>query len=57
MQQKLSSVGHAIVVKAIVNGTQFYRVRVGPVADVTHADALLEKMMAMGINKPRTVVE
>ena len=39
MQQKLSSLGHATVTNAIVNGKQFYRVRVGPIADVAHADS------------------
>jgi len=57
LQQKLSSLGHTIMVKAIVNGRQFYRVRVGPVPDVAHADELLERVKGAGIANPRTVVE
>jgi rare lipoprotein A len=57
MQQNLSKLGQAKIVEAIVNGRKFYRVRVGPVPDVTHADALLERVKASGVAAPRTVVE
>lgn len=57
LQQKLSSVGHAAVVNAIVNGKQFYRVRVGPIADVEHADAMILRVKQAGIAAPRTVVD
>jgi rare lipoprotein A len=57
LQQKLSSLGHASVVPAMVNGKQFYRVRVGPIPDVEHADAMILRVKQAGIAGPRTVVD
>jgi rare lipoprotein A len=56
LQQKLSSLGHASVVNAIVNGKQFYRVRIGPIPDVEHADAMILRVKQAGVAAPRTVV-
>jgi len=56
MQQKLSHLGQAKVTSAIVNGKQFYRVRVGPVPDVAHADSLLNQIKSAGIAAPRTLL-
>lgn len=57
LQQKLSSLGHTSVSNAIVNGKQFYRVRVGPITDVEHADAMILRVKQAGVASPRTVVE
>jgi len=57
LQQSLSSVGHATISNAIVNGTKFYRVRVGPVPDVAQADSLLAKVKGAGVASARTVVD
>ncbi|MDD4615506.1 MAG: septal ring lytic transglycosylase RlpA family protein [Alphaproteobacteria bacterium] len=57
LQQKLSKYGAASVSTALVNGMKFYRVRLGPIADVPQADALLSKMKTAGISGARTVVD
>ncbi len=46
LKQKLSSLGSVSIADAVVNGTKFYRVRVGPLPDVPHADAMLKKVQA-----------
>lgn len=43
---RLSRYGSSKVVPAVVNGSQLYRVRVGPIADVKDADRMLEQMAA-----------
>ena len=57
MQQQLSSVGTARITEAVVKGTKFYRVRIGPIADVPTADQTLDKVTRAGISGARTVVE
>ncbi len=50
LQKKLASVGTAEITNAIVNGTKFYRVRVGPVPDVAAADKLVKKVEWVGVS-------
>ncbi|MDD3371342.1 MAG: septal ring lytic transglycosylase RlpA family protein [Alphaproteobacteria bacterium] len=57
LRDRLSSLGPTSVTTAVVNGTKFYRVRVGPVADVPGADALLEKLKLAGVAGARTAVD
>jgi len=57
LQQKLSSVGPTTVSTIVINGTKFYRVRVGPAADVPQADALLSKIKQAGVTGARTIVD
>jgi rare lipoprotein A len=57
LQQSLSSLGHTTVTNALVNGRQFYRVRVGPIADVEHADAMIVRVKQAGVAAPRTIVD
>jgi len=57
MKQKLASYGHASVSTITINGTTFYRVRLGPISDVTHADALISKLKHAGMTNTRTVVD
>jgi rare lipoprotein A len=57
LQQTLGRFGHADVTNAIVNGTKFYRVRVGPVSDVPQADALVGSIQRAGISHPRIVID
>ncbi|MFY9287180.1 MAG: septal ring lytic transglycosylase RlpA family protein, partial [Alphaproteobacteria bacterium] len=57
LEQKLSSLGPTKVAPALVNGKQFYRVRIGPIADVTKADMMIERVKKAGVANPRTVVD
>lgn len=45
------------ITEALVDGQTFYRVRLGPVASVTDADALLEQVIASGYPGARVVVD
>lgn len=53
---KLYSLG-ARVVPVISNGQSIYRVRIGPVDDVAHADALLAQVQALGHSDVQIVVD
>jgi rare lipoprotein A len=57
LQQHLAPFGKVVVSDALVNGKKFYRVRVGPMADVTGADAMLAKVEKAGVNHPRIVID
>ena len=57
LQQSLTRYGSASISTMVVNGTKFYRVRLGPVTDVAHADALLSKIKQAGVTGARTVVD
>ncbi len=57
LQQTLSSLGPSSISTIIINGKTFYRVRVGPAANVPAADALLKKVKESGIAAARTVVD
>lgn len=57
LKQSLSSVGNAAVSTTTVNGTTFYRVRLGPVQSVREADALLAKVKRAGAASARTIVD
>ncbi len=57
LQQSLTRYGSAAISTMVVNGTKFYRVRLGPVTDVARADALLSKVKQAGVTGARTVVD
>jgi rare lipoprotein A len=57
MQQRLMPLGPVSVSVIIINGKTFYRVRLGPVANVPQADALLTKVHQAGVAAARTVVD
>jgi rare lipoprotein A len=57
MRQKLASLGTVNIQQALVGGKQLYRVRVGPIADVESADAMLNRVVAQGQNKAIIVVD
>jgi len=57
LQQSLSNLGPTKITNAIVNGQQFYRVRVGPIPDVAQADSLLAKVRGAGAPGARTIVD
>jgi rare lipoprotein A len=53
---RLSRYGSSRVVPVTLNGSQLYRVRVGPIADVKDADRMLEQMAA-DVPEARIVVD
>lgn len=57
LQQHLAAVGHATVSEAAVNGVKFYRVRVGPIADVAQADGALKRVTHAGVAAARIIVD
>jgi rare lipoprotein A len=56
LQTKLAGVGKTDISQAIIDGKTFYRVRVGPVANVDLADRLLARVVAAGANGAKIVV-
>lgn len=57
VQNRLSSIGQVRVTPVSVSGRELYRVRLGPIADVAHADILLTQVVEAGYTGARTVVE
>jgi len=53
----LAQVGDVKVSQVLVNGTDLFRVRVGPVANVEEADMLLDQMVNVGYPEARIVVD
>ncbi|MGE0668963.1 MAG: septal ring lytic transglycosylase RlpA family protein [Sphingomonadales bacterium] len=48
LRDRLGIVGPARIHKAVVNGAEFYRVRLGPFADVDDADLALAQVIGLG---------
>lgn len=57
LRARLSSLGDVQISKALVGADSFYRVRIGPVANVAQADQLLETLLGNGFNDARVVVD
>lgn len=57
LKGRLSSIGPTAISRTTVNGTDFYRVRLGPIPDVAHADTVLNKVIQAGNNDARVVVD
>lgn len=57
MVAKLSPYGRANINRAMVNGADFYRVRLGPLSDVQQADQLLASLQQSGFPEARIVIE
>lgn len=57
LTSQLSGYGQSQIVPATVNGKQFYRVRLGPFADVAQADQALAQVMANGSPQAKIIVE
>ena len=56
-QTKLATFGRTRVVPVWVEGQQFFRVRLGPIASVEQADRLLDRVIAAGLTLARVVVD
>jgi rare lipoprotein A len=57
LSARLAGLGPTRVSSAIVNGTEFFRVRVGPLNDVAQADQMLAYLIANGSPDARILVE
>jgi rare lipoprotein A len=57
LQGQLRPLGQTTVNAAIVQGQNFYRVRIGPLASVAEADRVLERVIGAGNAQARVVVE
>ncbi|MBA4208122.1 MAG: septal ring lytic transglycosylase RlpA family protein [Parvibaculum sp.] len=57
VRQQLSGVGRVEIQTTMVDGTPFYRVRVGPLSDVPAADTSLQNVIAQGHRSARIVVD
>jgi rare lipoprotein A len=57
LKQHLEGLGTVTVTDAMVNGAKFYRVRVGPIANVASADTMLQRVTKAGVAKPRIIVD
>ena len=57
LRRQLAHLGNTGVTEAMVDGAPFYRVRVGPLADVQAADAYLERVIQQGHPGARIIVE
>lgn len=57
LSARLAGLGPTRVSSAIVNGTEFFRVRVGPLNDVAQADQMLSYLIANGSPDARILVE
>ena len=54
---RLTSLGPTRISSAMVGGTEFFRVRVGPLSSVEQADQTLNYLIANGNGEARIVVE
>lgn len=57
LSAQLSPLGPAKVYQVLINGQDFYRVRLGPVYDVADADQLLAKLINNGHTEARIIIE
>ena len=57
LKSRLDEVGAVEIQPAMVDGKQFYRVRVGPLASVEAADKALDQVIAKGFTGARVVVD
>ena len=57
LKRKVAEYGPTNVDVAAVNGITFYRVRIGPIADVAQADTMLSRVSQAGVANPRIIVD
>lgn len=57
LRARLTSIGPTTIAAAMVGDTQYFRVRVGPVASVEQADRILAEVIAAGNNGARVIVD
>jgi rare lipoprotein A len=57
LKQRLDGLGSVVVSGAQVNGTNVFRVRLGPLATIDEADQLLSRVVGSGVPEARIVVD
>jgi len=57
LQKRLTTLGKTSISQAQVNGSMFYRVRIGPVKTVAQADALISQLRREGVSGARTIID
>lgn len=57
LQAKLSQFGPVSIMPVIVDGQQYYRVRLGPLSSVAEGDSLLDRVVQAGHPEARLVVD
>ena len=57
LRARLSSLGNVQISKALVGSDSFYRVRLGPIANVAQADQMLELLIGNGFDDAQVVVD
>lgn len=57
MQARLSPYGSSNITEVVVNGRSVFRVRLGPISDISQADRLLEQIITTGVNDARLIVD
>ncbi|MDF2369043.1 septal ring lytic transglycosylase RlpA family protein [Sneathiella sp.] len=57
LSARLSTMGPTKVSQVLVNGQDFYRVRLGPVQDIARADQVLENLINTGHTDARIIIE
>lgn len=57
VKSSLSSIGTVNISQVLVNGRDFYRVRVGPMSSVSQADQVLENVIRSGYPSAKIIVE
>lgn len=57
MRDQLFEMGPTQISRFAVSGTEVYRVRIGPLADVELADATLARVVGAGVNEAQLIVE
>ncbi len=57
LQAKLAAIGTTNITPIRVDGQRFFRVRLGPIATVDQADAMLDRVVGSGVLQARIVVD
>ncbi len=57
LRAQIAALGPSLISPAMVNGQQYFRVRIGPLASVEEADIKLQQLIANGYNNSRIVVD
>ena len=57
LADRLTGLGPARITTVVLDGTEFFRVRIGPLAGVDEADLMLDGVYEIGLDRARIVVE
>jgi rare lipoprotein A len=57
LQKEMNKFGNTNINLAKINATEFYRVRIGPLANNDNAVAMLKRITQAGVPNPRIVID